>query len=98
MTQGKIAHTSELVPVRIWRFPICIQGGRQSMGTPCTHNEIVCIWGSTYTPSDLDKTNSLEGIFIQILDDALFLIIEDKVVGDESFDNHFNRWISVMIN
>ncbi len=51
-----------------------------------------------YTPSDLDKTSSLEGIFIQILDNALFLIVEDEVVGDESFDNHFTIWISVMID
>jgi hypothetical protein len=49
-------------------------------------------------PSDLDKTSSLEGIFVQILDDALFLIIEDEVIGNESLDNRFTRWISVMIN
>jgi hypothetical protein len=51
-----------------------------------------------YTPSDLDKTSSLEGIFVQILDNTLFLIVEDEVVGKESLDNHFTRWISVMIN
>ena len=51
-----------------------------------------------YTPCDLDKTSSLEGIFVQILDNALFLIVEDEVIGDESLDNHFTRWISVMIN
>ncbi len=51
-----------------------------------------------YLPSDLDKMNLLEGIFVQILDDALFLIVEDEVVGNESLDNHFSRWISVMIN
>jgi hypothetical protein len=49
-------------------------------------------------PSDLDETSLLEGIFIQILDNKLFLIIEDEVVGDESRDNCFTRWISVMIN
>ncbi len=49
-------------------------------------------------PSDLDKTSSLEGIFVQILDVALFLIIEDEVVGNESFDNPFTRWICVMIH
>ncbi len=26
------------------------------------------------------------------------LIVEDEVVGDESFDNCFIRWISVMID
>ncbi len=51
-----------------------------------------------YTPSDLDKTSSLEGIFVQILDDTLFLIVEDEVVSDESLDNCFTRWISVMID
>ncbi len=30
-----------------------------------------------YTPSKLDETGSLEGVFVQILDDALLLIIED---------------------
>jgi hypothetical protein len=51
-----------------------------------------------YTPSDLDETSSLEGIFVQILDNMLFLIVEDEVVGNESLDNRFTRWISVMIN
>jgi hypothetical protein len=50
-----------------------------------------------YTPSDLDKTSLLEGIFIQILDNTLFLIVEDEVVGNESIDNHFTRCLSVMI-
>ena len=50
------------------------------------------------TPSDLDKTSLLEGIFVQILDDTLFLIKEDEVSGNESLDNHFTRWISVMID
>jgi hypothetical protein len=40
----------------------------------------------------------MEGICVQILDDTLFLIIEDEVVGSESLDNHFTRWISVMID
>ncbi len=51
-----------------------------------------------YTPSDLDKTGSLEGIFVQFLDNMLPLIVEDGVIGNESFDNCFTRWISVMIN
>ncbi len=49
-------------------------------------------------PSDLDKTGLLEGIFVQFLDDTLLFIVEDEVIGDESFDNRFTRWISVMID
>ena len=51
-----------------------------------------------HTPSDLDETSSLEGIFVQILDNTLFLIVDDEVVGDESLDNNFSKWISVMID
>ena len=39
------------------------------------------------TPSDLDKTSLLEGFFVQILDDELFIVVEDEVVGNESLDN-----------
>jgi hypothetical protein len=49
-------------------------------------------------PRGLDKTSLLEGIFVQILDEALFLIVEDEVVGNERLYNRFSRWISVMIN
>ncbi len=38
---------------------------------------------------------SLEGVFVQILDDALLLIVEDEVVGDESLDDCFTRWIGI---
>ncbi len=48
--------------------------------------------------SNLDETSLLEGIFVPILGDVLFLIVEDEVVGNERFDNHFTRWINVMIN
>ncbi len=48
-------------------------------------------------PSNLDKTGSLEGVFIKILDDALLLSIEDEVVGNESLDDGFTRWIGMMI-
>jgi hypothetical protein len=51
-----------------------------------------------YTPSDLDKTSSLKGIFVQILDNMHFLIVEDEVIGNESLENHFTRWISLMID
>jgi hypothetical protein len=49
-------------------------------------------------PSNLDKTGLLEGVFIQILDVVLLLIIEDEVVGDESLDDLLTRWISMMID
>ncbi len=51
-----------------------------------------------YTPSNLDNTGSLERVIVQVLDDALLLIVEDEVVGDESLDDRFTRWISVMID
>ncbi len=51
-----------------------------------------------YTPSNLDKVGLLEGVFVQILDNVLFLIVEDEVVGDESLDDRFTRWIGMMIN
>jgi hypothetical protein len=51
-----------------------------------------------YMPSDLDKTGSLEGIFVQFLDNTLLLIVEDEVVGNENFYNRFTKWISVMID
>ena len=50
-----------------------------------------------YTPSNLDKTGLLEGVFVQILDDLLLLIVEDEVVGDESLDDRFIRWTGMMI-
>ncbi len=40
----------------------------------------------------------MEGIFIQFFDDMIPLIVEDEVVGNESFDNCFIRQISMMIN
>ncbi len=49
-------------------------------------------------PSNLDETGSLEGVIVQVLDNPLFLIIEDEVVGNESLDDRFTRWISMMIN
>jgi hypothetical protein len=51
-----------------------------------------------YMPSDLDKMSLLDGIFVQIFDNALFVAIEDEVVGNESLDNCFAQWRSVMIN
>ncbi len=49
-------------------------------------------------PSILDKTGSLEGVFVQIPDNALLLNVEDEVVGNESVDDHFTRWIGMMID
>ncbi len=51
-----------------------------------------------YTPSNLDKMGLLEGVIIQILYDMLLLIVEDEVVGNESLDDRFTRWISMMVN
>jgi hypothetical protein len=34
-----------------------------------------------YLPGNLDKTGSLEGIFIQFFDYTLPLIVEDEVIG-----------------
>jgi hypothetical protein len=51
-----------------------------------------------YTPSNLDKAGLLEEVFVQILDNVLFLIVEDEVVGDERLDDRFIRWIVMMIN
>ncbi len=51
-----------------------------------------------YTPSNLDETGLLEGVIVQVLANVLLLIIEDEVVGDESLDDCFTRWISMMID
>ncbi len=51
-----------------------------------------------YTPSNLDKMGLLEGVFVRILDNALLLIVEDEVIGNESLDDRFTRWISMMID
>jgi hypothetical protein len=51
-----------------------------------------------YPPGNLDKTGLLEGIFIQFFDDTLPLIVEDEVVGNESFDDCCTRRISVIID
>jgi hypothetical protein len=40
----------------------------------------------------------LEGIFVQFFDDTLLLIVEDEVVGNESFDDCCTRKISVIID
>ncbi len=42
--------------------------------------------------------SSLEGVFVQFFDDTLPLIIEDEVIGNESFDDCCTRRINVMIN
>ena len=49
-----------------------------------------------YTPRNLDKTGSLEGVIVQVLDDALLLIVHDEVVGNESLDDRFTRWLSMI--
>ncbi len=40
----------------------------------------------------------MEGVFVQILDDVLLLIVEDEVVGNECLDDRFTIWIGMMIN
>jgi hypothetical protein len=58
-------------------------------------NQLAVLVGFLYTPSNLDKAGLLEGDFVQTFDDALFLIIEDEVIGDESLDDRFTRWIGI---
>jgi hypothetical protein len=41
---------------------------------------------------------SLKGVIVQVFDDALLLILEAEVVGNESLDDRFTRWISMMID
>jgi hypothetical protein len=51
-----------------------------------------------YRPGNLDKTGSLEGINISFFDDTLPLIVEDEVVGSESFNDCCTRRISMIID
>ncbi len=51
-----------------------------------------------YPPGNPDKTGLLEGINIQFFDDLLPLIVEDEIVGNESFDDCCTRRINVIIN
>jgi hypothetical protein len=61
-------------------------------------NQLAILVVLLYMPSNLDKMGLLEGVIVQVLDDALLLIVEDEVVGDESLDDCFTRWISMMID
>jgi hypothetical protein len=40
----------------------------------------------------------LEGVFVQFFNDTLPIIVEDEVVGNESFDDCCTRRISVIID
>ncbi len=51
-----------------------------------------------YPPGNLHGTGLLEGLFVQFFNDTLPLIVEDEVVGNESFDDCYIRRISVIIN
>ncbi len=51
-----------------------------------------------YPPGNLDKTGSLKGIYTQFLNDTLPIIIEDEIVGNESFDDGSTRRISMIVN
>jgi hypothetical protein len=48
-------------------------------------------------PSNLDEMGLFEGVFDQIFDNVLLLIVEDEVVGNESLDDCFTRWTRMMI-
>jgi hypothetical protein len=61
-------------------------------------NQLAVLAILLYTPSNLDKTGLLEGVIVQVLDDAFLLNVEDEVVGAESLDDRFTRWISMMID
>jgi hypothetical protein len=52
----------------------------------CEGNRLAVLAVLLYPSGNLDKTGSLEGITIQFFDDTLPLIVEDEVVGNESFD------------
>ncbi len=49
-------------------------------------------------PGNLDKTGSLKGIFVQFLNDMLPIIVEDKVFGNESFDDCSTGRISMIVD
>ena len=49
----------KLISVRIQGLPVHVQGGRPEilhMGSPCSHNEIVCILGATYISTGFTKS------------------------------------------
>ncbi len=51
-----------------------------------------------YPPDNLDKTGLLKGIFVQLLNDMLPIVVEDEVVGNESFDDCSTGRISMIID
>jgi hypothetical protein len=51
-----------------------------------------------YTPGNLDKTGLLTGIFVQLLNDTLPIIVEDEIVGNERFDDGSTGRISMIVN
>ncbi len=64
----------------------------------CEGNRLAVLAVLLHTPSNLDETGSLEGVIVQVLDNALLLIVEDEVIGNESLDDRVTRWISMMID
>jgi hypothetical protein len=69
-----------------------------SINLCCEGNQLAILAVLLYTPSNLDKTGSLEGVMVQFLEGALLLIIKDEVLGNESLDDHLARWIGMMID
>jgi hypothetical protein len=51
-----------------------------------------------YPAGNLDKKGLLEGVFVQFFDDTLPLIVEDEVIGNESFDDCCTRRTSMIID
>jgi hypothetical protein len=51
-----------------------------------------------YPPGNPDKMGSLKGIFVQFLNDTLPILIEDEVIGNESFDDCSTGRISMIVN
>ena len=73
-------------------------GANFGLITLCHEGNRLAVLAFLYTPSNLDKTGLLEGVFIQILDGVLLLIVEDEIVGDESLDDRFTKWLGMMID
>ncbi len=51
-----------------------------------------------YLPGNLDKTGLLKGIFAQFPDNTLPIVVKDKIVGNESFDDGIIRRIRMIVN
>jgi hypothetical protein len=61
-------------------------------------NQLAVLAVLLYPPGNLDKMSSLKGTFVQFLNDTLPIIVEDEVVGNESFDDCSTGRISMIID